>query len=140
MRARTEILETHHFVPAPGWTEAAYTVVRAGQLKASADYIVARDAFHGQDLVFCVSGAGTVETLGRHFSVGANQLVWIANEFPHRHSADRGDPWTVLWCRIDGPDTAAIRRKLFQRWASRRRHSGHRHHHRVVRAPVLGAG
>lgn len=113
MVEKPQILATHHFVPAPRWTETAYTVVRAGHLRASRDYVVSRSAFQGQDLIFCTSGAGTVETLGRRFTVSANQFVWIANEAPHRHSADQRDPWTVLWCRIDGPNAEALRRKLF---------------------------
>ena len=41
------------------------------------------------------------------------QLVWIANEAPHAHIADPRTPWTLLWFRLDGPNPAALRQKLF---------------------------
>ena len=57
-----------------------------------------RTAWHshpvGQTL-YCLSGAGSVETLGKRLDVQAGQLVWIANEEPHAHFADPASPWTV---------------------------------------------
>ncbi len=110
---QTAFLESLHHAPAAGWTAAAYSVLRAGKVAAAADYGVRR-AFHpGQDILFCLSGAGTVETRGERLEVKAGQLVWIANETPHSHSANRRDPWTLLWFRLDGPNPVALRQLLF---------------------------
>ncbi len=112
MSARTVFHESLHYVPQSGWTNCAFSVLRAGKLSASPDYTIARVSHVGQDLLFCVDGAGCVKTLGHELDVEAGQLAWIANEEPHSHSAHRSRPWTVLWLRLDGPDTAGLRRKL----------------------------
>ncbi len=66
-----------------------------------------------QDILYCLCGAAIVETLGQRLEVQPGQLVWIANEEPHAHVADPCAPWTVLWFRLDGPNPAALREKLF---------------------------
>jgi AraC-like DNA-binding protein len=54
-----------------------------------------------------------VHSEGWTSSLGPNQLVWIANEGRHAHWPDEADPWTLLWFRLDGPNCAALRRKIF---------------------------
>lgn len=110
---RNAFLESLHYVPEPGWTRVAASVLRAGKVKAAPDYRIMRAAHPGQDILYCLSGAGTVETLGQHLSVKAGELVWIANEARHGHFADAKQPWTLLWFRLDGPELAALRQKLF---------------------------
>lgn len=109
----SRILENFHHVPPQSWTSVAYTVIRAGRVETAKDFRIERDVYPGQDLLYCLSGAGFVETLGRRIPVRSNQLVWIANEVPHVHSPAPEDPWALLWCRINGPDTAGLRRHLF---------------------------
>ena len=106
-------LESLHYVPDLGWSGTAYSIVRAGKVSAGPDYRIVRDVHIGQDILYCLSGAGIVETLGHRLDISAGQLVWIANEHPHAHYADRRDPWTLLWFRLDGPNTIALREKLF---------------------------
>ncbi|MBX9458134.1 MAG: AraC family transcriptional regulator [Rhizobium sp.] len=106
-------LESLHAVPDAGWSGAALSIVRAGKVRAAADYRVEREALAGQDVLYCLAGAGTVETLGRRLRVRSGQLAWIANELPHAHEADPDDPWTLLWFRLDGPDPPQLRRKIF---------------------------
>ncbi|MDQ6434097.1 AraC family transcriptional regulator [Mesorhizobium sp. LHD-90] len=113
MSERTQFRESLHYVPEAGWTRSALTVLRAGKVAAAPDYRVARAAHQGQDILYCLSGKGFVETLGQRAPVAAGDLVWIANEAPHAHEADPAAPWTVLWFRFDGPDPAALREKLF---------------------------
>jgi AraC-like DNA-binding protein/uncharacterized RmlC-like cupin family protein len=113
MTAKTAFLESLHYVPEAGWTRSALTVLRAGKVAAGPDYRVARSVHQGQDIVYCLSGNGFVETLGQRIEVGPGQLAWIANEAPHAHMADPRTPWTVLWFRFDGPDPVALREKLF---------------------------
>jgi AraC-like DNA-binding protein len=67
----------------------------------------------GQDILYCLGGSGVVETLGRRLAIEPGQLAWIANEAPHAHMADPQSPWTLLWFRLDGPNPAALRAKLF---------------------------
>ena len=111
--AKTSVLESFHYVPAAGWTRTAFSVLRAGKVAAAPDYRIERPVYPGQDILYCLSGRGFVETLGQRLEVRANQLVWMANEAPHVHAADPADPWTLLWFRLDGPDPAILRRKLF---------------------------
>jgi AraC-like DNA-binding protein len=113
MRTATSSLESLHYVPEPGWMRSAFGVLRAGKLAAAPDYRIERASHTGQDILYCLSGAGVVETLGQRLEVQEGQLVWIANERPHAHFADARAPWTVLWFRLDGPNPAALREKLF---------------------------
>lgn len=113
MAAASLFIESLHYVPETAWTRAGYTVLRAGKVAAAFDYRVAR-AFHvGQDILYCLTGAGFIETLGHEFRVEAGDLAWIGNEQPHSHRADPNDPWTLLWFRLDGPAAPAMREKLF---------------------------
>jgi AraC-like DNA-binding protein/mannose-6-phosphate isomerase-like protein (cupin superfamily) len=113
MTIQPSFLESLHYVPEPGWAQTAYSVVRAGKVSAGPDYRIVRDMHIGQDILYCLSGAGIVETLGHRLDISAGQMAWIANEHPHAHYADRKDPWTLLWFRLDGPDTTGLRSKLF---------------------------
>ncbi|RWN43469.1 MAG: AraC family transcriptional regulator [Mesorhizobium sp.] len=113
MRGRTSVLESFHYVPAAGWTRTAFSVLRAGKVAAAPDYRIERATYPGQDILYCLSGHGIVETLGQRLEVRPGQLVWMANEAPHVHAAGEHDPWSLLWFRLDGPDPGILRRKLF---------------------------
>ncbi len=113
MALATSFIESLHYVPEAGWTRSAFSVLRAGKLAAAPDYGVERVSHTGQDILFCLSGAGVVDTLGQRLEVQQGQLVWIANEKPHAHAANPRAPWTLLWFRLDGPNPAALREKLF---------------------------
>lgn len=114
MGAQTVHHESFHHVPESGWTDCAFSVLRAGKVSAAPDHRIERASQTGQDLLFCVSGAGTIQSLGRRFDVEAGQLAWIANEAPHGHRAHPQKPWTLLWLRLDGPNPPALREKLFR--------------------------
>jgi AraC-like DNA-binding protein len=45
---------------------------------------------------------------------------------PHGHWPDENDPWTVLWVRLDGPNCAALRRKVFGTGATLATMSAHK--------------
>ncbi len=113
MLQKSAFLESLHYVPEPGWTRTAFSVSRAGKVAAAPDYRVSRAVHPGQDILYCLSGGGVVETLGQRIEMRPGQLAWIANEAPHAHMADPRMPWTVLWFRLDGPNPAALREKLF---------------------------
>jgi AraC-like DNA-binding protein len=113
MFSETVFLENLHYVPDAAWPPAAFTVLRAGKVAARANYGVRRASQVGQDVLFCLSGSGAVETGGRRVEVQAGEVAWIANEAPHAHVADAREPWTLLWFRFDGPNPAAVRTRLF---------------------------
>lgn len=113
MMPKTSFPVSLHYVPAPGWRGASCTALRAGHVIAAPDYRVERQSHPGQDVLFCQSGAGSVQTLGQTAEILAGDLVWIANEKPHAHMAAPRNPWTLLWVRLDVPDPAEIRKWLF---------------------------
>jgi AraC-like DNA-binding protein len=113
MALETVFVENLHYVPDAAWPLTAFTVLRAGKVVAGATYGVRRASQVGQDVLYCLSGAGVVELGSRRIEVQAGEVVWIANEAPHAHIADARDPWTLLWFRFDGPNPAAVRTRLF---------------------------
>jgi AraC-like DNA-binding protein len=113
MRRSTEFLESLHYVPEAGWTRSAFSVLRAGKVTTGPDYRIQRTTYPGQDILYCLSGVGSVTTMGEELEVRAGQIVWIANEEPHAHFADPTSPWTLLWFRLDGPFLPTVRKRLF---------------------------
>ena len=113
MEEPTTFVESLHYVPEGNWSSSAFSVLRAGKVVAGPDYGIERAVYPGQDILYCLSGAGGVKTAGQKLEVRAGQLVWIANEEPHAHFADPSSPWTLLWFRLDGPNLPAVRRRLF---------------------------
>ena len=113
MEEATTFVESLHYVPEGNWSSGAFSVLRAGKVVAGPDYGIERAVYPGQDILYCLSGAGGVRTAGQRLEVQAGQLVWIANEEPHAHYADPASPWTLLWFRLDGPNLPAVRRRLF---------------------------
>ena len=113
MAVATTFVESLHWVPEENWSSSAFVVLRAGKVIAGADYGVERSAYPGQDVLYCLSGAGSIRTLGQRLDVQAGQLAWIANEEPHAHHADPASPWTLLWFRLDGPNLPTVRKRLF---------------------------
>lgn len=119
MDAVTKFLESLHYVPEETWSASAFSVLRAGKVVAGPEYGIERIFCPGQDILYCLSGAGSVRTAGQILDVQAGQLIWIANEEPHAHFADPARPWTLLWFRLDGPNLPAVRRRLFGAGAAR---------------------
>jgi AraC-like DNA-binding protein len=113
MRETTTFVESLHYVPKENWSSSAFSVLRAGKVVAGPQYSVERAVYPGQDILYCLSGAGSVKTGGQRLEVQAGQLVWMANEEPHAHFADPASPWTLLWFRLDGPNLPVLRKRLF---------------------------
>ncbi|MEQ9811891.1 MAG: AraC family transcriptional regulator [Azospirillaceae bacterium] len=113
MLATSRFIDDFHYFPAPGWTRYCFTILRAGRVDAAPGYMISRPHYPGQDLLYCLSGAGYISSDGRTHRVDANQLAWIANEGAHAHWPDPSRPWRLLWLRLDGPDNAACRHKQF---------------------------
>ncbi|MBO6664215.1 MAG: AraC family transcriptional regulator [Roseitalea sp.] len=104
---------SHYYLPDAELGGGLTTVLRAGWLDAAPGGTIRRAACPGDDILYCLSGRGQVEVGERRFDLGAGQLAWIAGDAPHGHSADRRDPWSVMWFRLDGPHLAALRRRIF---------------------------
>jgi AraC-like DNA-binding protein len=82
--------------------EVLLTVVRAGRLVGGTDHLIERDYYPGHEFILCRSGKGWVRTGGKLHKVLPGQLLWVNCHHPHRYGADRLDPWTVDWIRIEG--------------------------------------
>lgn len=104
---------SYSHAPAAGWLASAFSVLRAGQLRAAAGASLVRSRHAGQDVLYCVKGRGEIESSGRRFAVASGQVAWLANEGPHAHRADLEDPWQLLWLRLDGPAAPRMRVAIF---------------------------
>ncbi len=81
---------------------------------ASAGRGIRRDNCPGDDVLYCLSGRGKVETGGKTFDVGPGQLIWIDGSRPHAHLANDEDPWSVMWFRLAGADTSHLRHRILK--------------------------
>ena len=95
------------------------TVLRAGWIDAAPGGGVSRSACPGDDVLYCLSGRGEVRIGADAYRLTPGQLVWIAGDVPHAHSADQNDPWSVMWFRIQGPDLPMLRLRVFGQGAPR---------------------
>ncbi|MDF1774637.1 MAG: AraC family transcriptional regulator [Rhizobiaceae bacterium] len=112
-RKKATVHVSLHFLPDSAARSGLATVLRAGWLDAAASDGINRLECPGDDILYCLSGKGSVEHDGVSFTLGAGQLAWIAGDQPHGHRADAADPWSLMWFRVDGPDVGVYRRRLF---------------------------
>lgn len=110
--ATTTILRSYYHTPTAAVLAAFPVVLRAGHLRAAADYAIERRRSPGHDLLLCVAGAGRVRLHNRDFAVARGELAWINGYEPHSHRADPAAPWELLWLRMDGAGLEALRRLL----------------------------
>lgn len=104
---------SHYYVPDARLRAGLTTVLRAGWLDALPGGEIRRAECPGDDVLYCLSGRGQVETDGRSFDLTTGQLAWITGDKPHGHCADPRDPWSVMWLRLDGPDLGTLRERIF---------------------------
>jgi AraC family transcriptional regulator, arabinose operon regulatory protein len=102
--AETQFLASCFHTPGPQAQALFYTVVRAGHLRAAPDYRIERRFCPGQDILFCLRGAGFIRRGPEEFRVGPGELAWIDGRYPHAHRPDTLDPWELLWLRFDSHD------------------------------------
>ena len=88
-------------------------VLRAGWLDSLPGGAINRTECHGDDVLYCLSGQGEIRVVRRNFRLLPGQLAWIPGDVPHGHCADLQDPWSLMWFRIDGPELARLRRRVF---------------------------
>jgi AraC-like DNA-binding protein len=106
--AQTQFLTSCFHTPGPQAQALFYNVLRAGHLRAAPDYQIARRSCLGQDLLFCLRGAGFIRTQSGELRVGPGDLAWIDGRYPHGHRAEPRDPWELLWLRFDSHDLAPL--------------------------------
>jgi len=106
---QTRFVESFHSLPDPRWSGCLTAISRAGHIEAGHDYTIERTHSPGDDLLYCIAGAGTLRIGATGHVVRAGELAWIPGDRPHGHAADPATPWTLLWCRVDGPAVAAAR-------------------------------
>lgn len=104
--------ESHYYVPSSVHDMNLFTVLRAGWLDAAAGDTVRRAFCPGDDIIYCLSGKGTVTIDGTKVTVAPGQLVWMPGDRPHAHAASDQDPWSVMWCRVQGSNLAALRERV----------------------------
>jgi AraC-like DNA-binding protein len=100
----TQFLASCFHTPSTQAQALFYTVVRAGHLKAAPGYCIERRFCPGQDILFCLRGAGFIRRGAEEFRVAAGELAWIDGRYPHAHRPDRSSPWDLLWLRFDSHD------------------------------------
>ena len=113
LRSTSVVRISHQFLPDPDTKAGLTTILRAGWLDAAPGRGISRLSCPGDDILYCLSGRGRVTSENRVFDVGPGELAWIAGDVPHEHVAHDSDPWSVMWFRLAGPDTGALRRRLF---------------------------
>ena len=120
MLGGTSFIENLHYVPEAGWTRSAYSVTRAGKVAAGPDYAVERVSHTGQDILYCLCGAGVVENswTAAVRAAGATRLDRQRGApRPYRRPADALDPAMVPSRRTE-PGSAAP--KALPRWRAAR--------------------
>lgn len=113
LRSSSVVRLSHHFTPDPDTKSGLTTILRSGWVDSSPGRGIRRATCPGDDVLYCLSGSGTVDAGGQSFSVAPGELVWIDGSRPHAHRASETDPWSVMWFRLAGSDTSALRRRLF---------------------------
>ncbi len=106
------IRASYHRPPSPAMAAAGACILRAGWLDAAPGGGIRRETCPGDDVLYCVSGHGRIDVCGRRFAVAPGEMAWIAGDGPHGHVADSKSPWSVMWFRMQTPDTPALRRRL----------------------------
>ena len=61
-----------------------------------------RDRHDDNLLIFCVDGAGYLETEKQNQRIAAGDLLLIPANTPHYYEASRENPWTIYWCHFSG--------------------------------------
>lgn len=100
---KSEFVVSLFATASPAHQDVFYTVARAGHLRTSPEHRIRRDHFPGHELILCLRGQGFVRVEGVTHGAGAGDLVWINCHHPHEHFPLEGDPWEVLWVRMEGP-------------------------------------
>lgn len=78
-------------------------VTHIGSFEATSDHYVERP--HGTSqhiLIACVSGKGHCRLLGREWTVGAGELLFLPPREAHRYHADAQQPWMIFWIHFRG--------------------------------------
>ncbi len=55
--------------------------------------------------IYCMEGSGTIELFGdKNYTLYENQAFCIPRFCGHRYSADKDNPWSILWVHFKGED------------------------------------
>lgn len=110
-----KIRQSYFYLPSGSHEASLFTVLRAGWLDAGPGEALHRASCPGDDIIYCLSGKGWVTIDGDKIPVNPGQLVWIPGDRPHGHASSHQDPWSVMWCRVQGGDLASLRRRVVDR-------------------------
>jgi len=114
-----QVRHSYYYLPSGPLEQSLFTILRAGWLDAAPGDAINRASCPGDDIIYCLSGKGTVTVSGAKIPIGPGQLVWIPGDRPHGHATSVDDPWSVMWCRLKGGDLVALRNRVIGRADSR---------------------
>lgn len=63
-------------------------------------------------VIICSAGRGWCSTAEENLSVRAGQTLIIPPDLPHSYDAVEGDPWTIAWMHVSGPQLRAFEAAL----------------------------
>lgn len=79
------------------------TVTHVGHFVTAPGHFVRRPKGSGQWLlIYCLDGAGAVETRGTRHELGQGDLVVLEPDEAHVYEADLFTPWSIFWVHFSG--------------------------------------
>ena len=76
------------------------------------DHRMQRQRHDDNLLIYCVEGAGSIESPDGPGAVRAGQVLLLPQGVAHRYAADPRDPWTIYWVHYQGSSTAIFNQYL----------------------------
>lgn len=107
-----QIRHSYYYIPKATNKTPLLTILRAGWLDAAPGDNLNRAYCLGDDIIYCLSGHGSVTVDDTRITVNPGQLAWLPGDRPHGHASCLKDPWSVMWCRIQGHDLASLRTRI----------------------------
>lgn len=98
---RTQVIENWYRESDDFSTLVNYRVLRAGHIRANANFHIQRQSVVGHELIFCLKGRGVIKLENSLHHVQEGNLAWLPVRWPHEHYPDSAEPWEILWLRID---------------------------------------
>lgn len=98
---RTQVIENWYRESDDFSTLVNYRVLRAGHIRANANFHIQRQSVVGHELIFCLKGRGVIKLENNLHHVQEGNLAWLPVRWPHEHYPDSAEPWEILWLRID---------------------------------------
>lgn len=73
--------------------------------KAANHYRERKDGIDEYILIYCTEGSGSIWLGEKEYCLQANEAFCIPKYQGHRYSANKDNPWSILWVHFKGDDT-----------------------------------